>query len=67
MCPNPEISKPIRFYVDTRASWTTIAGHDAIRLGLDYAQLQQSDLGFLQIVMAKMRSMPRCVEAEVCF
>jgi predicted aspartyl protease len=43
MCPNPEISKPIRFYVDTGASRTTIADRDAIRLGLDYTQLQQSD------------------------
>lgn len=43
MCPNPEISKPIRFYVDTGASRTTIADRDAIRMGLDYTQLQQSD------------------------
>lgn len=43
VCPNPEISKPIRFCVGTGASRTMIAGRDAVRLGLDYTQLQRSD------------------------
>jgi hypothetical protein len=42
MCANPEINDPIRFYVDTGASRTTIADRDAIRLGLEFTQLQES-------------------------
>lgn len=42
ICPTPPINDPIRLYVDTGASRTTIADRDAARLGIDYAQLQQS-------------------------
>ena len=38
MCSDPEINDPIRLYVDTGASRTTIADRDAIRLGLDYSR-----------------------------
>lgn len=42
MCNRPRINDPIRLYVDTGASRTTIADRDAIRLGIDYEQLEKS-------------------------
>ena len=42
MCNRPRINDPIRLYVDTGASRTTIADRDAIRLGLNYEQLEKS-------------------------
>jgi predicted aspartyl protease len=42
MCSSPEVNDPVRFYVDTGASRTTIADRDAIRLGLDYDHLEES-------------------------
>jgi hypothetical protein len=42
MCSKPKIDAPIRFYVDTGASRTTIADRDAIRMGIDYARLKES-------------------------
>jgi len=42
MCDNPQIYNPIRFYIDTGASRTTIADRDAVRLGLDYSQLEEN-------------------------
>lgn len=42
MCNKPLINDPIRLYVDAGASRTTIADRDAIRLGIDYEQLEKS-------------------------
>ena len=42
LCENPKISDPVRFYVDTGASRTTISDRDAARLGIDYAELEES-------------------------
>jgi hypothetical protein len=42
MCSTPPIHDPIRLYVDTGASRTTIADRDVVRLGIDYAHLSQS-------------------------
>lgn len=44
LCSNPEIHDPIRLYVDTGASRTTIADCDASRLGLNHVQLEESDV-----------------------
>jgi hypothetical protein len=43
MCSNPRINDPIRFYVDTGASRTTIADRDAARLGLGYGELEEAE------------------------
>jgi len=44
LCSNPKISDPVRFYVDTGASRTTISDRDVVRLGIDYAQLEESSI-----------------------
>jgi hypothetical protein len=49
MCSNPVINNPIRFYIDTGASRTTIADRDAARLGLDYSQLEENQIPVLGI------------------
>ncbi len=43
ICREPLFTTPIRFVVDTGASSTIIADKDALRLGLDYSKLQQSE------------------------
>lgn len=49
MCSKPRINDPVRFYVDTGASHTTIADRDAARLGLDYSQLEESQIPVIGI------------------
>jgi hypothetical protein len=44
MCSNPVINNPVRFYVDTGASRTTIADRDTARLDLDYSQLEENQI-----------------------
>ena len=44
MCPKPPIQDPIRLYIDTGASRTTIADRDAIRLGINYSKLTRSPI-----------------------
>lgn len=43
ICSKPLINDPIRLYVDTGASRTTIADRDAIRLGINYELLEESE------------------------
>lgn len=43
ICEQPQIENPIRLYIDTGASHTTIADRDAIRFGIDYEQLEKSE------------------------
>lgn len=49
ICPSPSINDPIRLYVDTGASRTTIADRDAVRLNIDYTQLEQSPIPVIGI------------------
>lgn len=42
ICHEPPFITPIRFVVDTGASYTSIADKDALRLGLDYSKLEKS-------------------------
>lgn len=55
ICPNPRINDPIRFYVDTGASRTTIADRDVARLGIDYAQLEEAETPVIGIGCKKVK------------
>ena len=56
MCSNPRINDPIRFYVDTGASRTTIADRDAARLGLDYGELEEAEAPVIGIGCSAIRN-----------
>jgi hypothetical protein len=56
ICTKPKINAPIRFYVDTGASRTTIADRDAIRLGINYAQLRQSQVPIIGIGCTQIKN-----------
>jgi len=56
MCSKPEVHDPNRFYVDTGASRTTIADRDAARLGLDYEQLEESQIPVVGIGCKKVKN-----------
>jgi len=56
MCSNPEIHDPVRFYADTGASRTTIADRDAIRLGLNYQELEESERPVVGIGCKKVKN-----------
>jgi len=55
-CSNPPLDDPIRLYVDTGASRTTIADRDAIRLGINYAQLEESPVPVVGIGCGRIKS-----------
>lgn len=56
MCSKPEVHDPIRLYVDTGASRTTIADRDASRLGLDYTQLEESKVPVIGIGCKRVKN-----------
>lgn len=56
MCSNPPIHDPIRFYVDTGASRTSIADRDVARLGLNYAQLEEAQIPVIGIGCKAVKS-----------
>jgi hypothetical protein len=56
MCSNPKIDAPIRFYVDTGASRTTIADRDAIRIGIDHERLEESKNPIIGIGCTKIKN-----------
>lgn len=56
MCANPNINAPIRLYVDTGASRTTIADRDALRLGIDYGQLEESQSPVIGIGCTRIKN-----------
>jgi len=56
MCSKPEIHDPIRFYVDTGASRTTIADRDVARLELNYEELEESEIPVIGIGCKRVKN-----------